>query len=417
MSRTDLINYLIWLRNFNNYLEISIHDEQINFTTVKCHNKLIVNGYQSNQFFKKNNKQFDIVFIDGVHTEEQALKDIKHGLFCLTKEGIIVIHDCLPPDEWHQRELEKYNAGENWNGTVWKAALRVFNDSRFHCVLLDTDWGCGIIDTSKTSKSLSIKLPQKLNYKLHFSYLLKYKKSVPTYLRDNLKVFYHLACMGNWMDIYQEQITHLKSNGFQKISLTILGNKKDIFIANDLLKELDFQYNVLFTAPELTHFEKPALMAIENYAKQNNGYVLYLHSKGVSAPSNDIKTKWRRLMMRELVENWERCVMQLLNYDVIGVNWRDMDDASHYSGNFWFASTSYIRQLEDFNHYYENPRYKIWDAVNDKRLGCEFWIGSGSKKPRLLSLYCRNVDFCNQNYWRNKDIRLNISTKMPCLMT
>ena len=122
-------------------------------------------------------------------------------------------------------------------------------------------------------------------------------------------------------------------------------------------------------------------------------------------------------MMKELVENWEMCLLKILDYDIIGVNWRDMGDMSHYCGNFWYASTSYIRQLEDFNHYYENPRYYVWDAVNDKRLGCEFWIGSGSRRPKLLSLHCRNVDFCDQNYWQSKDIRLKINTKTLCLMT
>jgi hypothetical protein len=129
---------------------------------------------------------------------------------------------------------------------------------------------------------------------------------------------------------------------------------------------------------------------------------LYLHSKGVSNPVDVNKTKWRRLMMRELVVNSESCLKQLPYYDIIGVNWREMPATSHFCGNFWYASTNYLRNLADFTQYYDNPRYKIWDAVESKRLGCEFWISSGSQAPRIQSLVCRNVDFCNPLYWRGR---------------
>jgi len=105
--------------------------------------------------------------------------------------------------------------------------------------------------------------------------------------------------------------------------------------------------------------------------------------------------------MCELVELWEQCVEQLPHYDVIGVNWRDMPPISHFSGNFWYASTSYLRTLEDFERYYESPRYPIWDAVKDRRLGCEFWIGSSTQSPHVLSLVCRNQDFCDPHFWHS----------------
>jgi hypothetical protein len=39
------------------------------------------------------------------------------------------------------------------------------------------------------------------------------------------------------------------------------------------------------------------LNAIQEHSKKYNGYVLYLHSKGVSNPADESKAKWRRLMM------------------------------------------------------------------------------------------------------------------------
>ena len=224
--------------------------------------------------------------------------------------------------------------------------------------------------------------------------------SVAAFARDQINVFYHLACMGNWQQVFEEQFQQLSANGFRQINMTVLGSSMELDRIRVVAAKYKMNINILFSDPALTYFEKPALLAIEKYAKENEGYVLYLHSKGVSNPDDQSKTKWRRLMMRELVQKWEHCVVQLPNYDILGVNWRDMPPVSHFCGNFWYASTRYLRTLADFNHYYQNPRFQIWDAINHKRLGCEFWIGSGSRWPNLLSVFCRNVDFCNHDYWR-----------------
>ena len=402
MNRVELINYLIDQRKASHYLEISPPDQMNNFNEIQCGNKACTYNNISDSFFEKNHDKFDIIFIDGLHTEEQVLKDIKYSFCCLKKGGIIILHDCMPPDAWHQRNHEEFKSGENWNGTVWKAALRVFNQTSLRCVLLDTDWGCGIIDTSKRQFPVCIQFPDELDFGLHYPLLLKYRKSVANYLRENVKVFYHLACMGNWLQVFTEQMIQLKENGFDNINLTVLGNKKELHIVQSICEELNLESSVLFNSPDFNYFETPTLLAIEKHVRENEGYVLYLHSKGVSNPFDETKVKWRRLMMKELVQNWEKCVLELPHYDSIGVNWRDMPPISHYCGNFWYASARYLRKLSDFKCYYQNPSHKIQDSFNQKRLGCEFWISSSQKAPSVLSLVYRNIDFCNQEFWKDK---------------
>jgi len=408
MNKTELINSLISQRRYKRYLEISMHTEQQNFTRIHCHKKVhiacdstspVSNEYET--LFKRNAEKFDLIFIDGIHTELQVLNDIDNAYKKLATGGIIVLHDCMPPDVWHQRDVSEYREGENWNGTAWKAALRLFNQTTHRCCLVDTDWGCGVIDTAGSQSPFNRILPEKMNYESHYKWLLEYKISVAAFVRDQVKVFYHLACMGNWQQVFEEQLRQLRQNGFRQMNMTVLGGNDELRTISLAAAKYKMDINILFSEPTLTYFEKPALLAIEKYARENEGYVLYLHSKGVSNPDDPTKPKWRRLMMRELVQKWEQCVLQLPNYDIIGVNWRDMPPVSHFCGNFWYASTRYLRTLADFNHYYQNPRFQIWDAVNHKRLGCEFWIGSGNRKPNLLSLFCRNVDFCNHEYWRH----------------
>ena len=99
----------------------------------------------SDEFFQSScgDRKFDLIFIDGLHLENQVKKDIDNSLQHLNTNGIIVLHDCNPMKETTQYEQQ---VEFKWNGTVWKAfvELRMTRpDLQMHCV--DCDHGCGII--------------------------------------------------------------------------------------------------------------------------------------------------------------------------------------------------------------------------------------------------------------------------------
>ena len=164
MTRTDILNILIAKFNYRSYLEIGVLDQKYNFDKVKCLHKVGVdpNGCSTHQltsdeFFKINTDKFDLIFIDGLHLEQQADKDIANSLKVLTKNGTIVLHDCLPYSEWHQRET--YEGVGNWAGTVWKSIAKLrMSVEDLSIEVVDTDFGCGIIrrGTNKLFPSTSI---------------------------------------------------------------------------------------------------------------------------------------------------------------------------------------------------------------------------------------------------------------------
>jgi len=181
MTRTDLLNMLIEVRGYRRYLEIGVFNEAHNFTHILCPEKVGVDPKPittfhggSDAFFEQNQQTFDLIFIDGLHTEEQVSRDIQHSLACLAKGGAIVIHDCLPPNEWYQREVEDFTEGEAWTGTVWKAVLRYINQSQYRCYILEDDWGVGIIDTRVHQKPPGQALPPSLAYSTEFQKLTPY---------------------------------------------------------------------------------------------------------------------------------------------------------------------------------------------------------------------------------------------------
>lgn len=160
MTRTDIINYYLKQQSPpTNYLEIGIN-KGANFNLIKADNKDGVDPSEltncnyhmtSDDFFKINTNKYNVIFIDGLHFYEQVYKDINNSLDAIKKEGVIVLHDCNPVDEWHQRET---NIKGTWNGTVWKAFVRLRCErSDLEMFVIDADYGVGIIRPDKQQKT------------------------------------------------------------------------------------------------------------------------------------------------------------------------------------------------------------------------------------------------------------------------
>ena len=161
MQHHSIINYFISKYNYRNYLEIGTYDINCNYIFINCEHKECIDPAPINltditylmtsddafEVIKKENKKYDIIFIDGLHLESQVDKDIQNSLDCLTPNGTIIIHDCNPPTSIHggssHETAIKYTNGE-WNGTVYKSIIKFNKNNTCGCVL-DTDWGCGVI--------------------------------------------------------------------------------------------------------------------------------------------------------------------------------------------------------------------------------------------------------------------------------
>ena len=174
--RFDIINYLIEKNNYVSYLEIGVRDPKACFDRIIAKYKdgvdpnfdypEIKHIMTSDEFFtllKDKDVKYDIIFVDGEHLYYQAKIDVLNSLNHLTDNGTIVMHDCSPPTEWHQRGVEKWDGNEAWNGTVWKAyvELRCTRADLNMCVV-DTDYGVGVIQ--RGNQSIWLDRPDKFNY-------------------------------------------------------------------------------------------------------------------------------------------------------------------------------------------------------------------------------------------------------------
>ena len=189
--RWDLIEYLIKKNNYKNYLEIGCDKNQL-FSKVNIDNKIGVDPVSggnvrktSDDFFKENKSNFDIVFIDGLHTYEQVKKDILNSVNCLLDEGIILVHDCMP-DSLGKQAVPRYKM--QWNGDVWKAIVDLRQQENLEIYTCEIDQGIAIIKKEKNTSILKLDKPiNKLKFKDYFNNYKEYMRVIS--LEEFKKIF------------------------------------------------------------------------------------------------------------------------------------------------------------------------------------------------------------------------------------
>lgn len=153
MSRADLFNKVIERQKYQSYLEIGVDNPNSTFNLVNAKSKWAVDPYYdttqchvwnehnkvamergikgtfkkmtSDEFFasiKGIRIKWDVIFIDGLHTEEQVDKDIENALLHLKVGGIIFIDDCHPTNQYHTKMPP--DPGQPWMGTVYRSLIK-----------------------------------------------------------------------------------------------------------------------------------------------------------------------------------------------------------------------------------------------------------------------------------------------------
>ena len=186
--RWDLIKYLIDKYGYSDYLEIGCDRDQL-FSKVEIQNKTGVDPVSggtirktSDDFFRENDKKFDIIFIDGLHIYEQVKKDILNSVNSLKENGIILVHDCMP-DCLSKQAVPRYRMV--WNGDVWKAIVDLRQDKNLEIFTCEMDQGIGVIKKNQNSSVLEIKKQiSELKFK---DYFINYKEYLRVITIEDLK--------------------------------------------------------------------------------------------------------------------------------------------------------------------------------------------------------------------------------------
>lgn len=170
---------------------------------------------------------------------------------------------------------------------------------------------------------------------------------------------------------------------------------------------------VVFNPKPNWHSEIETLVALQRTANMvvAEAKILYMNSLGVTWDANNLelsqtmvqtmdgeipypvvcanKAKWRRYLEHFTIDQWRTCVSELDSHDCVGAELctggflgGKQHSQLHYSGNFWWTTSKYIRTLDDIFPF-DSPDYV--------RFACEFWIGSKSPNHKNLFSFNRSL--------------------------
>lgn len=397
---------IIWneyLKNFNIYgvdIEDQLHDNVRRYVDInsKKINLTYRNAYDNStiDYFKSLCPYgFDVIIDDGPHSESSQVDCINLYLSLLKENGILIIEDVQSIDSI---ELFKKIIP---NSDIFDYEIQVFdlreNKGRWDDIV--------------------------------FTIRKKLKRT-----DDKIAVFYHVWQNGNWKRLFHEQINSLMISGlYHAADFIHIGVNGDEELPLSLPK-FTVSYN------ENKILEADTLKSLYEFSLQNIDYkVLYFHTKTISHEGNYFflnATKWRYYLEYFTIHKWKKCVLALKDNDTCGVEYHELskfisedtdDDYSinynpHYSGNFWWANTDYIRKLDIdylYDPYYTNTCY-LTNKSEIEELGeeylrwrSEFWIGTGNPKKHVFyntGLSCLYTDWENINpydYIENEENVMN----------
>lgn len=327
----------------------------------KFDNITFIQGY-FDQIAQSWVEPIDILHIDGLHTYEAVKHDYETWEKFLKDDSVILFHDTVA-----------------FESTV----VKFFNEINLPKTMFTHSAGLGIV--SKNPRIIK-------DIEEKFS-LQKTSK---------IQVFVHLVDFPEGLSIAKEQIELIITSGLINHCDLHLHCNYNINNYSWLVDRLKDYKNVVYLESNALpqEYEIPTLINLKTFCDQdtNDSYVLYLHQKGVTRPYSQPVSDWRDLMLYFNVEQWENCVDKLSQgYDTVGVNWHKDHKYPHYSGNFWWAKASYIKELPGLTYPRENNFLtQLGLDIGEHKLDSEFWLGL--ETPNALSLHDSQVDHYNEIY-------------------
>lgn len=196
---------------------------------------------------------------------------------------------------------------------------------------------------------------------------------------DKIAIFYHIAQLGDWRSIFENQIVGLQQSGLYDAADYIhFGVNGSEPLPYNLSKVNRTVRN------KREHLEADTMYDMWKFCQANPDYkVLYIHAKGVThSLQHDEHARnvndWRIYLEHFVVKQWKRCIDALEHNDCVGTEWEDIAylgdkefPSPHYAGNFWWANASYINKLDPEFLYVDND-WSRWQA--------ELWVGTAEPK-------------------------------------
>jgi len=177
-------------------------------------------------------------------------------------------------------------------------------------------------------------------------------------LDKELYIFWHIYVNPNRLDrckdIVNRQYDKIKNSGLlERCTCIYIGYVSTIpFPLSNILKNKKIKILVHYKEG----FEGVTTTALKKFCderKNHNFAILYIHNRGATRFPDSPSEDWTLMMEYFCIENWKKGLSILSNKYTAGCEmWahrsriKQNDFIYHYSGNFWWARSDYIRLLK-----------------------------------------------------------------------
>lgn len=217
---------------------------------------------------------------------------------------------------------------------------------------------------------------------------------------NNILIYYHLYCVNHSFELFADALKRIINSGLYKktsnIYCNLVGDKKKDF-SELLLNQFQEVKKITFTTHTDATGEGCTLDLIhKNSQNKRNSKILYMHSKGASYDNERRKTnpmctteiakQWTNRMHEYLIDRHEICLQNLDQKETDGIDFQSKP-LPHYSGNFWWANSNYIKTLKSYTDFHvskqdyydyrklnKSERARPMFTNNSKRMLAEFWL-------------------------------------------
>ena len=198
-----------------------------------------------------------------------------------------------------------------------------------------------------------------------------------------MNIYINIAMIGSVNQVLWDLLLRIKQSGLydscDKIFLVFNGDRN--LLSFKLVSE---KYVIIDSNSDVSKCEFPTLDLIWNDCKNSDEefYVLYLHTKGVSKPGFQNVVDWVNYLSYFNINKWNDRISDLELNDCSGVNFfgnpNDINEhpstwgygkaPQHYSGNFWWSKSSHIKKLPNPINWLPDQNYFRW------RVMAEMWL-------------------------------------------
>lgn len=187
---------------------------------------------------------------------------------------------------------------------------------------------------------------------------------------SDLHHFYHVYSKGSWQDPLSEHVSALKQSelldNLKTFQIGLVGPEST---RNDVKKYLNSEGIKYTVCAEVEDgWEQETQDKIYDFAQNNEGYVLYAHTKN-AVTINPLHIAWRKSMTYHTVIIWKDVIKHLDegccavgSHYLEGGNENVKTVSGFFAGTFWWTHLKYVRNFP------EKPD-------RNSRYGAEGWIG------------------------------------------